>query len=151
MSDKVKKKASSLPFSLGELFSRISTMKPPLMLTTVVVIGVSIYLLAGGVYWINNATNPTLTVRYPISYYDGKYFHFIFDRTIGGGLGDQFGVETVLVYVVYALGFAGMLGLYQSARNAYNRRQAYITLLVSSMLIMLAYIFIEYFIFLKGG
>ena len=151
MSDKVKKKASSLPFSLGNLFSKVSTMKPPVMLTTVVVIGVSLFLLSGGVYWINNATNPDLTFRFPISYYDGKFFHFILDRSIGGGLGDQFGVETVLVYVVYALGFAGLLGLYQSARSAHNQRQAYITLLVSSMLLLLAYIFIEYFIYLKGG
>ncbi len=151
MSDKVKKKASSLPFSLGKLFSKVSTMKPPVMLATVVVVGVSLFLLAGGVYWINNATNPSLTFRYPISYYDGSYFHFILDRSIGGGLGDQFGVETVLVYVVYAMGLAGLLALYQSARSAYNQRQAYITLVVALMLILISYIVVEYFIFLKVG
>ncbi len=151
MSDKVKKQASSLPFSLSKIFSRISTMKPTLLVTSTVVIGVSLFLLAGGVYWINNATNPDLTFRYPISYYDGKYFHFILDRSIGGGLSDQFGVETVLVYVVYAMGFGGLLALYQSARNAYNQRSAYMTLMIGSMLILLAYIFVEYFILLKGG
>jgi hypothetical protein len=151
MSDKVKKQASSLPFSLSKLFSRISTMRPSNFLITVVVMGASLSLLCGGIYWINNATNPSLTFRYPISYYDGRSFHLILDRATGGGLSDQFGAETVLVFIVYALGLVGLLAIYQSARHAYDRRQAYITLIVGTAILFIAYLFIEYFIFMKIG
>ena len=47
----------------------------------------------------------------------------------------------------------GLLLFYQSSKHAYNPRQAYMTLMIGATLLIIAYIFLEYFIRLKlfGG
>jgi hypothetical protein len=153
MSNKVKKQASSMSFSLSKWFSKVSTMRPSNLLMTTVVMAVALSLLCGGVYWINNATNSALTFRFPISVYDGRSFHLIYDRTLASSnpLGDQFGAETVLVFIVYALGLIGLLTMYRSARNAYDHRQAYMMLITGASILFIAYLLVEYFVSLKIG
>ncbi|MFA5365750.1 MAG: hypothetical protein WC325_11270 [Candidatus Bathyarchaeia archaeon] len=136
MSDKVKKQASSLSFSLSRWFSKISTMKPSTTILTIVTISGAMLLFGGLVYDIVNA---------PISSaYANNKFYFLYP-----GLSEQFIFDTVISVTLYALGFIGLLAVYQSSKHAYNPRQAYMTLSIAATLVLLTYIFLEYFIRLK--
>jgi hypothetical protein len=44
---------------------------------------------------------------------------------------------------LYALGFVGLLMIYQSTKSAYKPRQAYMMLIIGVTFILLAYIFLE--------
>ena len=136
MSDKVKKQASGLSFSLSQWFSRISTMKPSSVLITIVVLGVAIFLFAGGVYDIINQPLPAV-------YYNSR-FYFLYPS-----LSEQFVFDTVVSGILYVLGFVGLFAIYQSSKHAYNQRQAYMTMIIGATLLLIAYLFIEYFVRLK--
>jgi hypothetical protein len=136
MSDKVKKQASGLSFSLSQWFSRISTMKPSSVLITIVALGVAVFLFAGGVYDIINQPLPAV-------YYNSR-FYFLYPS-----LSEQFVFDTVVSGILYVLGFVGLLAIYQSSKHAYNQRQAYMTMIIGATLLLIAYLFIEYFVRLK--
>lgn len=136
MTEKAKKQASELPFSISRWFQRISTMRPSNLIITAVVLGVAVFLLGGGVYDIVNRPLPAV-------YYNNR-FYFLYPS-----ISEQFIFDTVVSGILYVLGLVGLLTIYQSSRHAYNPRQAYMTLAVGATLLLLAYIFIEYFIRLK--
>jgi hypothetical protein len=138
MSDKVKKEASSVSFSLSNLFTRISEMKPSSLLIAIVIIGGSILLFGGLVYDIVNTPLPAI-------YYNNQ-FYFLYPQ-----LSEQFVFDTVISGILYAVGFVGLLSIHQSARHAYNPRQAYMTMIVGAALLFISYLFLEYFIKLKIG
>jgi hypothetical protein len=140
MSDKVKKQASSLSFSLSKWFSKVSTTKPSSLLITIVVMGTALFLLGGGLYDIINQPLPAV-------YYNSR-FYFLYPS-----VSEQFIFDTVVSVMLYLVGFVGLLTLYQSSRHAYNPRQAYMTMIIGATLLLIAYLFLEYFIHLKviGG
>ena len=140
MSNKVKKQASSMSFSLSRWFRRISTTKPSSLLITIAVMGTALFLLGGGLYDIINQPLPAV-------YYNSR-FYFLYPS-----VSEQFLFDTVVSVILYLVGFAGLLTLYQSSRHAYNPRQAYMTLIIGATLLLIAYLFLEYFIHLKviGG
>jgi hypothetical protein len=136
MSEKVKKQASSVPFSLSRWFQRISTMKPSTMLVTIVIMGVGFFLFAGGVYDIIKQPLPAV-------YYNQK-FYFLYPA-----LSEQFLFDTVISGILYIVGFAGLLTIYQSARHAYSPRQAYMSMVIGVAFLFIAYLFLEYFVRIK--
>ncbi len=140
MSDKAKKQASSLSFSLSRWFSKISTMKPSSLLITAVLMGTALFFLGGGVYDLINQPLPAV-------YYNSR-FYFLYPQ-----LNEQFVFDTVISVILYITGFVGLLMLYQSSKHAYSPRQAYMTMVIGVSLILIAYLFLEYFIRLKisGG
>jgi hypothetical protein len=138
MSNKVKKQASSLPFSLSRWFSKISTMQPSSGLITIIIMGVVVILFSGITYDIVNQPIPT--------YYNGQRFYFLYPS-----LSEQFLFDTVIASVLYVMGAVGLLALYQSARHAFNPRQAYMTLVVGVSLVSMSYLFLEYFVYAKAN
>jgi len=149
MTDKVKKQASSLSFTLSRLFSKISTMRPSTTLVFLAISGISIFLYSGGLYAVNNAFNADLANRLPVYAYVNNNFYFIYSRSIGGSLGDQFGAELIIAFTLYAMGFIGMVAFYQSTKHAYKPRQAYMNLIVGLALLFLAYFLLESVIRIK--
>lgn len=140
MSEQAKKSASELPYSISKWFQKISTMKPSTLIVTLIFLGVAVFLLGGGIYDVVNQPPPAV-------YYNNK-FYFLYPS-----ISEQFVFDTVLSAILYILGFVGLFTIYQSSRNAYNPRSAYMAMIVGATLLLLAYIFIEYFIALKiaGG
>jgi undecaprenyl pyrophosphate phosphatase UppP len=138
MSDKAKKQASELSFSLSRWFRRVSTMKPSNLLFTIVIMAGSILLLGGIVYDFVNRPLPAV--------YINNRFYFLYPQ-----LSEQFLFDTVVSGILYVAGFIGLLAIYQSARHAYNPRQAYMTMIVGATLLLISYIFLEYFIRLKAS
>jgi hypothetical protein len=138
MSRKAKKTASSTSFSLSRWYRRISTAKPSTFVITAVVISYAIFLFGGGLLTL-------ITQPLPSAYYGGK-FYFLYPD-----LGSQFISDTVISVMLYAMGFAGLLAIYQSTKYAYKPRQAYMMLVIGVTLLFLAYIFIEDAINIKLG
>ena len=138
MSRKVKKQASSMSFSLSRWFSKISTAKPSALITSIIVISSAVFLFGGGLYTI-------IIQPLPSAYYNNR-FYFLYPD-----LGAQFISDTVIATTLYALGFIGLLAIYQSTKYAYKPRQAYMMLAVGVALLFLAYIFLEDSIQIKLG
>jgi hypothetical protein len=138
MSDKAKKQASELSFSLSRWFRRVSTMKPSNLLFTIIIMSGSVLLLGGIVYDIVNQPLPAV--------YINNRFYFLYPQ-----LNEQFVFDTVVSGILYVAGFIGLIAIYQSARHAYNPRQAYMTMIVGATLLLISYIFLEYFIRLKAS
>ena len=138
MSRKVKKQASSMSFSLSRWFRRISTAKPSTFIVSLVVIASAVFLFGGGLYTI-------IIKPLPSAYVNGR-FYFLYPN-----LGEQFISDTVISVMLYAIGFIGLLAVYQSTKYAYKPRQAYMMLVIGVALLFLAYVFLEDSFHIKGG
>ena len=136
MSKKVKKRASSTSFTLSRLFDRISTTKPSSFAVSIIVIAYAIFLFGGGVYSITSEPLP--------AYYTGRGFLFLYPELSG-----QFLSDSIIAVILYAMGFVGLLFVYQSTKHAYKPRQAYMWLVIGVTLLLLAYIFLEDAILIK--
>lgn len=138
MSQKTKKRTSSAPFSLSRLFNRISTTKPSTFIVTAIIISYAVFLFGGGLLTL-------ISHPLPSAYYSGK-FYFLYPD-----IGTQFISDTVISIMLYVIGFAGLLAIYQSTKYAYKPRQAYMMLVIGVALLLLAYIFLEDAIDIKLG
>jgi hypothetical protein len=130
MSNKIKKSSSSLSFSLSRWFRRISSNAPSITIITVATISYVIFILGGGLYTLINRPLP--------SAYVNNKFYFLYPQ-----LSNQFISDTVIAVILYALGFVGLLIIYQSTKSAYNPRQAYMMLVIGVTFMLLSYIFLE--------
>ena len=128
----LRRRISSLAFSMQKAYWKIVTARPSIFVTAVLVVAASLFLLGGGVYDL--LEKPLLAIVAAggriITYYPYA-------------INEQFLVESIIVMVVYAIGVVGFLLTYQSTKYAYRSRQAYRLLLVGCALIVIAYIFIE--------
>jgi hypothetical protein len=136
MSKKVKKQTSSMSFSLSRWFRKISTAKPSTFFVSIIVIASAVFLFGGGLYTI-------IIQPLPSAYVSGR-FYFLYPD-----LGSQFVSDTVISVMLYAIGFIGILAIYQSTKYAYKPRQAYMMLVIGVMLLFLAYVFLEDSILIK--
>jgi hypothetical protein len=138
VSKKVKRRATSTSFSLSQWFRKISTAKPSSFAISIIVIAYAVFLFGGGLYTL---------ISHPLpAYYTGKTFIFLYPD-----LGSQFISDTVIAVMLYAIGFVGLLTVYQSTKYAYKPRQAYMMLVIGVTLLLLAYIFLEDAILIKLG
>jgi hypothetical protein len=138
MSKKVKKHTSSMSFSLSRWVRKISTAQPSIFIVSIIVIASAVFLFGGGLYTI-------IVQPLPSAYYSGR-FYFLYPD-----LGLQFISDTVIATLLYAIGFIGILAVYQSTKYAYKPRQAYMMLVVGVTLLLLAYFFLEDSILIKLG
>lgn len=137
MAKKFKKQTSSMSFSLSRWFEKLSSTKPSSLVISAVVIGYAIFLFSGGLYTIISSPLPSF-------YIEGSGFLFIYPE-----LGSQFVADTVIAVMLYAIGFGGLLAIYQSTKYAYKPRQAYMWLVIGVAALLLAYIFLEEAILIK--
>jgi hypothetical protein len=105
-------------------------MRPSNLIIPVVAIGFAVFLLGGGLYDI-------IMQPLPAVYYGGRFL-FLYPQ-----LSEQFIGDSIVAMTVYALGIIGLLSVYQSTKYVYKPRQAYMTMLIGVVLLMLAYIFLE--------
>lgn len=103
------------------------------MALTLVVIGFSIFLFGGGLF--------TITAEDILpSWYNSQTGEFLF---LYPDMSNQFVSDTVIAVILYGMGFAGLITIYQSTKSAYKPRQAYMLLIVGVTLVLLSYIFLE--------
>ncbi len=130
---RIKRKLLSLSYYLQKTYRKISTTKPSLLITSVIIVGVAIFILAGGIFSVLES------IKYPVALYTGGRFLFFYPS-----LNEQILSEGVLVTVLYALGVTGLALIYQSTKYAYKPRQAYLMLFLGVSMFMIAYALIEY-------
>jgi hypothetical protein len=130
MTSKLKKSSDNLSFSLSRWFRRVSTHAPSAALITIVGISYAIFLFGGGLYTLINHPMPS-------AYVSGT-FYFLYPD-----LSYQFVADTLISVTLYALGFVGLLFVYQSSKSAYKPRQAYMMLIIGVTLLLLSYLFLE--------
>jgi len=130
MSSKIKKRSADVSFSLSRWFRRISTTTPSTLVLTIVGIGYSVFLLAGGLY--------TLIQKPVPAYVSSSAIIFIYP-----GISGQFVSDTIIACILYAFGFAGLFVIYQSTKSAYKPRQAYMLLIIGVTFLVISYLLLE--------
>jgi len=136
MSRTVKKNLSSMSFSIGKLYRRVSTTKPSTLTLSVITIAFAVFLFGGGLYDI-------IMKPLPAVYYGGRFI-FLYPQ-----LSEQFLTDSIVSMTLYALGIIGLLTMYQSTKYAYKPRQANMMLIMGIVLMMLAYVYLEVTIQMK--
>ena len=126
------RRISSFIFSMQKAYWKIVTAKPSFFVIAILVVAATLFLLGGGVY--NLLEKPLLAIVDA----GGRIITY-YPYTIN----EQFLVESILIIVLYAIGFFGFLLTYQSTKYAYRSSQAYRLLLVGCVLVVITYIFIE--------
>jgi hypothetical protein len=132
LTSRIKKGYSSLTYFAQKTYWKAVTARPSVLIITAIMIAASVFLLAGGVY--NLLEQPLLL------WWTGERFIFYFPYS----LNEQFVLESLFIMIFYALGAVGLLLTYQSTKYAYRPRQAFVLLLTGSLLILAAYICVEY-------
>lgn len=136
MSRMVKKRLSSLSYTLQRIYKKISTAKPSSLIISIIAIAVTVFLFGGGLY--------TITMKpYPSVYYGGRFI-FLYPQ-----LSEQFVSDSLIAIILYSLGIIGLLTIYQSTKYAYKPRQAYMMFLFGTALIFIAYVYLEVVIQMK--
>jgi hypothetical protein len=138
MSRSVKKRVSSLSFSLNKLYRAISTSRPSNLIIPIIAITIGLFFFGGGLYDLINRPLPAV-------YYNGQFL-FLYPQ-----LGEQFISDSIVAISVYSLGLVGLIAIYQSTKYVYKPRQAYMMLMVGIILLFIAYIFVEAAIRIKLG
>ncbi|MGD0159975.1 MAG: hypothetical protein ABSB89_06720 [Candidatus Bathyarchaeia archaeon] len=140
MSRSVKRRVSSLSFSVNRLYRTIINAKPSNLLIPILAVGFAVFLFAGGIYDL---------IQKPLAavYYNNA---FLF---LNPYLTEQFISDSVLAAIIYSMGVIGLIVVYQSTRYIYKPRQAYMMLIIGLALAFMAYIFLELAIKVKlsGG
>jgi len=103
-----------------------------------IAIAFAIFLFGGGLYIIINKPLPAV-------YYNQR-FYFLYPQ-----LSEEFIFDMVTATILYTLGLAGLLAVYQSTKSAYNPRQAHMTFVIGFTLLLLAFLLIEVMIRIKTG
>jgi len=138
VSRKVKKRVSSLSYSLNKFYRKLSTLKPSAIILSAIAIAITIFLFGGGLYSIIMKPLPSV-------YYGGRFI-FLYPR-----LSEQFITDSMVAMILYSLGIIGLVIIYQSTKYAYKPRQAYMMFLVGVVLLLIAYVFLETAIWMKLG
>ena len=131
MSKTVKKRVSSMSFSLNKLYDRISTARPSTLIVSILVIAFAMFLFGGGLYDI-------IVKPLPSFYSTSVGFLFLYPQ-----LSEQFITDSLIAMTLYSLGVVGLIVMYQSTKYGFKPRQAYMTFMVGAILILMAYIFLE--------
>ena len=131
MSNGFDKKKSSIAFSLQRTYERLLNYKISWSIVGLLAVAVSIFLLAGGIY--------DLVIQPVMAYYSSGTIISFYPY----GITDQFMLESIIVMIFYALGFAGLLVSYRSTKYASTPNKAYRYLLVGVALVIISYVLLE--------
>ena len=125
------KQLSSFTFSLQKTYEKILNAKPSLLVISAAAVGVTLFLLGGGVY--------NILIKPIVAYISqsGEVLAFY------PGLSDQFILGSLIIMILYALGVVGFLIAYRSTKYVSNPRQAYRFLLIGCAMILIAYFLVE--------
>ena len=142
MTSKLKKSSEGLSFSLSRWFRKISTNAPTAFIITTIGLAYAVFMLGGGLYTL---IGPDAAAHQPSAYVNGR-FYFLYPD-----ISHQFISDTIISVILYALGFVGLLAIYQSSKSAYKPRQAYMLLVVGVTFLLLSYLFLEGSILFKSN
>jgi hypothetical protein len=127
---KVKKTAISLSYSLQKLYTKISTARPSPFALAVIAMAIAVFLYGGGLHLI-------IVKPLPAVYYGGRFL-FVYPQ-----LSEQWVSDSIIAMILFSMGVAGAVFMYQSTKYAYKPRQAYLLFMIGAFLFFVAYISLE--------
>lgn len=130
MARKVKKTAISLSYSLQKLYTKISTARPSPFALAVIAMAIAVFLYGGGLHLI-------IVKPLPAVYYGGRFL-FVYPQ-----LSEQWVSDSIIAMILFSMGVAGAVFMYQSTKYAYKPRQAYLLFMIGAFLFFVAYISLE--------
>lgn len=130
MARKAKRTFSSVAYSFQKLYRQMSTIKPSNIVLAAIAVAVAIFLFGGGIYLI-------IVKPYPAVYYGGRFL-FVYPQ-----LSEQWVSDSLIAMILFSMGVAGAMFIYQSTKYAYKPRQAYLTFIIGLILLMVAYVSLE--------
>ena len=130
MARKVKRTATSLSYSLQKLYQKISSAKPSTLALAVIAMAVAVFLYGGGLHLI-------IVKPLPAVYYGGRFL-FVYPQ-----LSEQWVSDSIIAMILFSMGTAGTMLIYQSTKYAYKPRQAYLVFIIGVVLLFVAYIALE--------
>ena len=130
MARKVKKTAVSLSYSLQKLYTKISTARPSPFALAVIAMAIAVFLYGGGL-------NLIIVKPLPAVYYGGRFL-FVYPQ-----LSEQWVSDSIIAMILFSMGVAGAVFMYQSTKYAYKPRQAYLLFMIGAFLFFVAYISLE--------
>jgi len=136
MSKTVKRRVTSLSFSINKFYRRITTVKPSSLFVPTLAIAFAVFLFAGGVYDL---------IQRPVAaiFYNSQ---FLF---LNPYLSQQFVGDSIVAAMLYSLGVIGLIAIYMSTRYVYKPRQAYMMFIIGVTLLLMAYVFLQVVIQIK--
>ncbi|MDH5447781.1 MAG: hypothetical protein OEY24_01750 [Candidatus Bathyarchaeota archaeon] len=135
MSRKARKSASSLSYYLQKAYWKLVTLKPSTVLLAGIAIATSVFLLGGGIY--------DLIEQPVVAFISGGRIIPYYPQA----LNDQLLGESIASMTLYSLGIIGLILMYQSTKYAYSPREAYTTLLIGLILLLIGWVLVEFFLF----
>ena len=130
MARKAKKTAVSLSYSLQKLYTKISTARLSPFALAVIAMAVAVFLYGGGLHLI-------IVKPLPAVYYGGRFL-FVYPQ-----LSEQWVSDSIIAMILFSMGVAGAVFMYQSTKYAYKPRQAYLLFIIGAFLLFVAYIALE--------
>jgi len=119
-----------LSYSLQKLYTKISTARPSPFALAVIAMAVAIFLYGGGLHLI-------IVKPLPAVYYGGRFL-FVYPQ-----LSEQWVSDSIIAMILFSMGVAGAVFMYQSTKYAYKPRQAYLLFIIGAFLLFVAYIALE--------
>jgi len=121
---------------IRKIYAKASSFRPQRSIIAIILVGVSIFLLGGGVYDIFMKPLPVLPIG------GGRFLSYVPYR-----LNEQLLVGSIGVMVLYALGSLGLILIYHSIRHMHNRRHALIMVGIGTTLLIIAFTMVESILF----
>ncbi len=128
---------SSIRFKIEKFISRFSIYRPQRVIIAVIIMGISIFLLGGGVYDL--LVQPLAILPFSQGY---LFFYPLY-------LHEQLLNESLGVMVLYTLGALGLYLLYRSTRYVHNSRQFSFFFRISVALFMISFVAVEALLYWK--
>lgn len=136
LSKRSRSKNPSRSRSIQKAYVKIATYRPPRSLIAAIIIGVSIFLLGGGIYDL--FMNPLAVL--PVG--GGRFLAFMPYR-----INEQLLVGSIGVMILYACGSLGLILIYYSTRYMHNQRSAFILIGIGASLLLISFIMVESIMF----
>jgi len=136
VSRKPRGKNPSRGYSIRKTYVKIATYRPPRSLIAAIIIGISIFLLGGGIYDIFMEPLAVLPVG------AGRFLAYIPYR-----INEQLLVGSIGVMILYALGSLGLILIYYSTRYVHDQRHASILMWIGVGFLLISFIMVESILF----
>ncbi len=125
-----KERFSSIRYFLRKNINKLVNYRPSPNIIALILMFIAIFLLGGGIYDIS------VPIRSVMPYYRG--FTLLYPS-----LHDQLLSESIAIMIIYALGTAGLILIYRSARYRRNPEQASLLTQLGAALLIIAFIVTE--------
>jgi len=132
---KARRSASSFTYYLQKAYWKLVTLKPSTTLLAALAISASVFLLGGGIYDI---------LEQPVvAFFSGGRIIPYYPQA----LNEQLLGESIASMILYAIGILGLILMYQSTKYAYSPREAFTTLLLGLLLLLIGWAIVDFFLY----